>query len=144
MVEKWYQYGHFYWLAFAIFFFFYTRAISIGEYRNSEIVKGVVVQHLEKRGRLNRTIYYPQYSFTYNDTLRYNADYYERSSRYYIGRNIKVIIPNGNPSNAKIYTFVWFWLERVQLLYCFVIAVLLFMFPAIARNFSHDITSKSK
>jgi hypothetical protein len=127
-----FNYVIFYWVGYFIFICFYLYLNKIGSYRNSEKVKAVVVDELfgaSRRRFQGEAGYYPQFQFSYKDSVYISADKLVWVRNKNVGQTLTVIFPIGKPDEAVAYTFFSYWVSLPKLLVSFMIAFFIFVLP---------------
>jgi hypothetical protein len=108
-----------YWAAYLLFISIFMYRSKKEEYKNSEKVSAVVIDRIEHTGK--RSYFYPQFQFTYNDSVYISADDLLWTRGKKIGKKLTVLFPKGQPEYAVIYTFVSYWIILPTLLLSFMI-----------------------
>ena len=111
-----------YWTVYLVFISIYMYQSKKEEYKNSEKASAVVIDRIERTGR--RSYFYPQFQFTYNDSVYISADKLLWTRGKEIGKKLIVIFPKGYPEAAVIYTFVSYWIVLPTLL----LSIMIFFF----------------
>ena len=114
-----------YWTAYLFFMCFYMYQAKKEEYKNSKKIRAVIIDRIETFGKRGG-YYYPQFQFTYNDSVYISADKLSWTRGKKQGDSITVIFPKGNPEQAIAYTFVSYWISLPALLTSFMIFFFIF------------------
>lgn len=123
-----------YWIGYMVFMCFFFYFDTIDEYRNSEKVKGVVVNELIGYNR-RRYYTYPQIQFIYKDSA-YLFGHQKAFLPKSIGDKVTVIFPKGKPDKAEKYSFLPYWISLTKLFFSFMISLFLFMIPVVFRMYA--------
>ena len=117
-------------------YFYFSK---IDAYHNAEKADGVVIDRLygAKRGlKSPSTDYYPQFQFSYHDSLYISADKESIVSGKQIGDKIKIIFPAGQPEEAVIYNFFSYWFSFPAIVVSLFVALFFFAIPFFAEQYS--------
>ena len=112
-----------YWTVYLLFICIYLYQSKKEEFRQSEKIRAVVIDRLESTGRRNH-YFYPQFQFTYNDSVYISADKLYWTREKAVGEKLTLVFPKGEPENAVIYTFVSYWIVLPTLL----VSIMIFFF----------------
>jgi hypothetical protein len=122
-----------YWSLWIVFICFYMYFDNIDAYRNSEKVKGKVVDILVGRGYKRGYYNYPQIEFNYRDSLFLFGQSRGWIGAPSIGDSVTVIFPKGEPGKAERYLFLPYWVSLTALFFSFMIAGFLFVIPIFVK-----------
>lgn len=126
-----------YWIAYLLVMCFYFYQDKIDDYRNSERVTATVVDKLSGIGRRS-DYYYPQFQFTFDDSVYTSAEHLVWVRSKDPGDKIKLIFPRNRPEDAIAYTFISYWVTLPKLIISFLVAYLLFMIPYLYRKLTRE------
>ncbi len=118
-----------YWLGYLLFMIAYFYLDTIDEYRNSEKATAVVIDQLLGAGRKRyggQGAYYPQFQFTYKDSIYTSADKLVWIRHKRPGHKLTVIFPKDRPGEAIAYTILSYWVSFTKLAISFMITFFMF------------------
>lgn len=115
-----------YWALYMIIMAIYMYQSKKQDYKNSEKVVAAVIDRIEINDHWHRHYQYPQFQFTYNDSIYISADQLTWTRGKEPGDKVAVIFPKGKPEEAIIYTFVSYWIYLPALLISFMVAIFIF------------------
>lgn len=125
-----------YWSLYIVGLFVYFYFDRIDEYRNSEKVQGEVVDVVTGTGYRGGWYDYPQYQFTYHDSIYYCSDNSVRASIQDKGNKATIIFSAGKPDEAIVYKWIRYWFQLRVFLVSFMIAFFVFFLPYLFHQYS--------